>query len=407
MSNTLPKFIPITINMPTNIKSVFDINNDIYFNTNIDYPKCSFGFNHYIHSIRNKDGEVLKQFENKKKIYNVNCPFELKIDNYNNSIYDEFKKFFKLKDTDIITTQTTILWEILFMFDLINIDSNTIISSHNNSGMGQAYLLFRDTYSKTNLADKDIIIMPTNNIFSIYKNDSRINNTKSNKSNKFDLITITTNQDDIILDKTMQEQEYFIELLNNICNSILNQKTGGCFIIKIYETFTNVSSKILALLINLYEKVFIVKPYTSKPYLTEKFIVCINYNNKYTKNIQTLLDELNKKRNNNLNIVDLITGYKLSNDLLFKIIMMNKICIEQQYKSLGSIISYVNSQNYYGEIYQQKRNEQIEAATFWTDLFLPTKDKFKDNKKIINNISFMTNKINVDRTIDISHKLIL
>ena len=86
---------------------------------------------------------------------------------------------------------------------------------------------------------------------------------------------------------------------------------------------------------------------------------------------------------------------------------MNKICIEQQYKSLGSIISYVNSQNYYGEIYQQKRNEQIEAATFWTDLFLPTKDKFKDNKKIINNISFMTNKINVDRTIDISHKLIL
>ena len=54
--------MPITLNMQVDIKSIFDSESNVKLTTNIDYPKCSLGFHHYIHSLK-KDTEVLKQFE--------------------------------------------------------------------------------------------------------------------------------------------------------------------------------------------------------------------------------------------------------------------------------------------------------------------------------------------------------
>jgi hypothetical protein len=64
--------------MQIDIKSIFDSDADIKLTNNIDYPKCSHGFHHYIHTLK-KDLEVLKQFENKKKVYLVTNCFEIEM----------------------------------------------------------------------------------------------------------------------------------------------------------------------------------------------------------------------------------------------------------------------------------------------------------------------------------------
>ena len=56
-----------------------------------------------------------------------------------------------------------------------------------------------------------------------------------------------------------------------------SQKTGGDFIIKLFDTYTQASIDLLYILSNVYEKVYVVKPYTSRQANSEKYIVCKNF----------------------------------------------------------------------------------------------------------------------------------
>ena len=159
-SISIPKFMPFCINVSTNDKSIFDSDDKIFLNTNIDYPRCSLGFQHFIHSIKN-DTSILNQFENKKKVYLVMNPFERYIDSYNKSIGDESKKYFELdkgKTPDILSRGFYKLWELLFMFDLIDISKENFSSAHLAEGPGsfiQATMFFRDMFSKKGTSKND------------------------------------------------------------------------------------------------------------------------------------------------------------------------------------------------------------------------------------------------------------
>jgi hypothetical protein len=48
----ITKYMPITLNMQIDIKSIFDSDADIKLTNNIDYPKCSQGFHQYVHSLK-------------------------------------------------------------------------------------------------------------------------------------------------------------------------------------------------------------------------------------------------------------------------------------------------------------------------------------------------------------------
>ena len=65
---------------------------------------------------------ILSEFENKKKVYLVMNEFERYVDNYDKSIGDESKKYFDLKDKpDILSRGFYKLWELMFMFDIVDI----------------------------------------------------------------------------------------------------------------------------------------------------------------------------------------------------------------------------------------------------------------------------------------------
>jgi 23S rRNA U2552 (ribose-2'-O)-methylase RlmE/FtsJ len=460
---SIPKFLPICLNISTKDKSIFDSKEDIILNTNIDYPKCSYGFQHFIHSIK-KDTEILKQFENKKKVYLVINPFERYIDSYNKSIGDISKIYFDLgknKVPDILSRGFYKLWELLFMFDLIDISKDNFTSAHLAEGPGsfiQATMFFRDTYTKKGLSKNDkfyaITIHPEDtkghvpelekNFIEYYSNEKPRrffqhvtydkkqiggDNTKDNGDlmnpnslknfygganstvkEKVDFITADGGFEWV--NENIQEQEYFKLLFSQIIFAVNMQKKGGCFVCKFFETFTYTSYKFISILNSLYDKLFMVKPLTSRASNSEKYIVCIGFkfseSDAKLKSIIKTLNEMHETiyKNMNLNIVDIFSSYKFSKEFLLKMICINTQILNTQFKSIGDIISFVNSQNYYGDTYQEKREEQIEAAEYWTDLFFMPETEFKKNKIKINDISFISNKINMDKMLEIEKNLI-
>ena len=107
-----------------------------------------------------------------------------------------------------------------------------------------------------------------------------------------------------------------------------------------------------------------------------------------------------------LNIVDIFPEYKLSKEFLSKMILVNTEILNKQFKTIGEMITFINSQNYYGDTYQERRALQIEAAEYWSELFLMKPTEFKEQKTKINDISFISNKINMDKVLEFEKTLV-
>jgi 23S rRNA U2552 (ribose-2'-O)-methylase RlmE/FtsJ len=475
---SLPKYIPfcINVNIDSNDKgdkgdkgdknkTIFDTKEEIILNTNIDYPRCSLGFNHFIHAIK-RDTEILKQFENKKKVYLVINPFERYIDGYNKSIGDISKTYFDLgknKTPDILSRGFYKLWEIFFMFDIIDVTKEKFTSAHLAEGPGsfiQATIFFRDMFCKKGLSKNDkyyaITLHPEDtkghvpelekNFINYYMDEKprrffqheTVNKAQSEQSggtrDNGDLMSPETLQNfygganstvkekvDLItadggfewVNENIQEQEYFKLLFSQIVFALNMQKKNGTFVVKFFETFTTTSFKFISILNALYDKVFMVKPLTSRPSNSEKYAVCIGF--KYSesdaklKNILKTMNDMHTQiyKNKNLNIVDIFPEYDISKSFLNRMRLMNTEILNSQFKAIGDIITFINSQNYYGDTYQEKREEQIQAAEYWTKLFFMDLGEFKENKKKINDISFSSNKINIDKSIEFEKTLVV
>ena len=74
-----------------------------------------------------------------------------------------------------------------------------------------------------------------------------------------------------------------------MCFAIAMQKKNGSFILKIFDVFTNATIDILYILSQLYKKIYIVKPNTSRYANSERYVIC-----KYFKddNILPILTKL-------------------------------------------------------------------------------------------------------------------
>jgi hypothetical protein len=409
----ISKYMPITLNMRDSDSSIFSNDDNVKLTSIIDYPKCSIGFQHYIHSLK-KDVEVLKQFENKKKVYLVTNEFEIEVDNYDNSILKEVNKFLEIKDKtpQILSLNYYKIWELLFMFDLSDVDipSTTLYLTDDGSAL-QSYMFFREKYAKNNKNDVYDILKNPNinqdfiNYYAKNKNIKQIDKI----ANKYDLIFSGVSYD--YVDPNTIEQEYFKTLFENLYITFKNQKKNGNCIIKMFETFTNVSAKFICMLNSLYDKVFIVKPLTSRSSSSERYAVCIGfrYNDKdkeyinIDKKIENIMNTINK--NQKLKINDIFNKYELNKQFRLRMVKLNTLMSNKYFKAIGEEVNFVNSQNYYGDKYQQYRDAQIEANNYWVENYLPNVKDFKDVKKKVVENSFNSNKINMDDVIRLEKEL--
>jgi 23S rRNA U2552 (ribose-2'-O)-methylase RlmE/FtsJ len=84
---------------------------------------------------------------------------------------------------------------------------------------------------------------------------------------------------DFSIDFNKQEILSIKLIFCQICYAIALQKPGGTFILKIFDIFTQATIDLLYLLSTLYNKVYIIKPCTSRTANSERYIVCKNFKN--------------------------------------------------------------------------------------------------------------------------------
>ena len=74
-----------------------------------------------------------------------------------------------------------------------------------------------------------------------------------------------------------QEKDFIIFLICEIYLVLNLLKVGGNAVIKIYDIYSKESIKILYILTIFFEEVLIVKPLSSRPANSEKYLLCRNY----------------------------------------------------------------------------------------------------------------------------------
>lgn len=432
-------YIPIVVDITTedNLEKILSAN--IKFSKDIDYPKFSLGFHHYIHMNKNKM-EIVNQFKDKKKVYHVMNKFERYIDNYDNDIGHFSTNYLEIDKNmpDILSRGFYKLWEIIHMFDIIPLKGK-FTSAHLAEGPGsfiQATMFFRDKYADNSKNDKfyAITLHPDDEdghvpelekqFVNYYDQEkprrfiqhktvsSQIAGSYDNKDNgdltdpktvllfggqlsdeKIDFVTADGGFE--WSNENTQEQEAFRLIFAQIYTACKISNKSANFVCKFFETFTDSGSKLLYLLTQFYKKVYLVKPLTSRPSNSEKYAVCIDFkftssDQKY-KSIMKELTDMHKilHQNKEMNVVGLWDQIILPDRFKHGLIHCNQRISNKQIKNINEIVQFINDQNYYGDNYQMHRQMQIDASKYWIKMFMPDK---KDFPSTLTNIRNLTNK---------------
>ena len=377
-------YSPISSMVIKNQKNILESAGDINASSNVDYPKFAFGFHHFIHSDKNKM-QVLDKFKGKKKVYHVMNEFERYIDDYDEDIGNRSKKVFSPRP-DIITRSFYKLWEIFFYFDIVNRKSKDFSSIHISDSpnpLVQSTMYYRDMYCD-NKNDSYYTLDSNGSDIALQKEfqNKYAKNVKYFKDvdelckgvkGRVDLITGDRGRE--WTSKNTQEQECFDIIFEQILCAVKKQKQGGHFVCKFFETFTLTSIKYVALLAQLYESVYFVKPLASRGSNSEKYAVCLNFkaNEKDAQAIATKLEGMYSKikgLGKSKFLVDIFPDFKIDNDFKMSVVNINKAVANEQLKSINRMIEYIEGTNYHGDVYVENRNKQIKAAEFWCSLFL-------------------------------------
>lgn len=91
-------------------------------------------------------------------------------------------------------------------------------------------------------------------------------------------------------------------IFSQVTFAIAMQKKKGIFILKIFDIFTEITIDILYLLALLYEKIYIVKPNTSRYANSERYIICKYFKLDDTIEILKKLSQMYPLINKNINI---------------------------------------------------------------------------------------------------------
>jgi 23S rRNA U2552 (ribose-2'-O)-methylase RlmE/FtsJ len=176
--------------------------------------------------------------------------------------------------------------------------------------------------------------------------------------------------------ENLQEQEAYKLVFGEILTALKLQKDGGNFVIKFFETYTKNTVKLIQMLRQIYTKVYLAKPYTSRISNSEKYIVCKGFNkstisSKIISKLEEMLEVMN--RNSQYQILDMFTEITLSDNVYKSFRQINSELLVKQYVGINNIIKFINLDNYNGIEFNEYLDKQIVVAHFWNNLFLEPK----------------------------------
>jgi hypothetical protein len=343
------KYVSSIYKLPSiNVEDIYKDNN-VLISSTIAQPLFSLGFHSFIHRTKSAM-DITSKLETKNEFYYVVNPFEHVINDYADSIYNITPKYFDTKDA-IISRSFYKMWEILTMFDIANLPSmNTMGLTKGSDSFIQAFIFYRKKFHDIK---KDTIVFPDATDLQ-YKFATKIDE-------KYDLII-----DDGIfnpINKNYIEQESYRMILTNIINSIKSQAKNGSFILKIYDTFTNITIKLVYLLTSFYEEVYIHKPFFSRNTDSEKYIICSKFKyepgespKKVSKKASvtsdskiTFLENTLKQMNTTSFIGDIFPQFTLKSDHINIFKYTNIILINNLQISINMLVLYIAQRNEFRE----------------------------------------------------------
>ena len=389
--------------LPNSATNILTHNTQAELSNVIEYPKFTLGFHHYIHQNKDKLDEVFPEFANKKKVYLVMNKFEKTIDDYDKTIEATTVKHLGLKSpSDIGSRSFYKFWEILVSFDLFP-KSGPTVTAHiaNKDASLQAATYYRSIYGK-NKDDKHHTVQIKHAAFK-----SHLIRQKNQVGGKAELFEAIKDKADLVMaysgynwtNNNVQEQDAHRLLLAEIIIALKIQSKGGNFVCKLYESFTHTTLKLISILMASYESTYIVKPFMSRSYNSEKFIVCVGYkqvDNKVIDKLEELFNLLVEDSNKDKYISSIFPDFKLTKEITDTITKINTDIANTQLVSINEIMEFLNGQNYRGDVYHARREKQIAASEFWISRFIvDSKNIGEAKEKIIKSNEEVVNKNNL------------
>lgn len=429
---------PVVFNLIPGKNDIFKTKNNVQKSAYQNMPLFSLGFHPYIHQTKDKM-EIVENLKKKREnFYYVVNPFEHKIANYQESLDDSTKLYLNLKNDapKILSRAFYKLWEILFVFNIVDVTKKDITYAALAEGPGsflQALMYYREKFSDSN-ANKDKYFAVSIHSEEKYvqdiasqfigyhekRNPGRLfvhetvnrdkafgSKTKDN-GDLTDVKTISLFKKDIKkskkwadivsadggfkwIDENMQEQEAYALLLGEIVAALSVQAKDGSFVLKLFESFTTLTLKMIYICTSFYSESYIFKPYTSRPSNSEKYLICKGFkfdqNSKELQSMISQLEDVLKEFNTEQHVNDIFTNFDLPEDFvqLFRKIS-SKIANNQQIE-INKMIDYINGNNYYGTKYHKYRDDQINATKYWKETFYPIDKKiFKEKRQFMEDL---------------------
>lgn len=164
----------------------------------------------------------------------------------------------------------------------------------------------------------------------------------------------------------------------NICNllfgqiayAIIMQKSGGSFILKIFDSFMQHTVDLLYLLSSFYKKVYIIKPNTSRYANSEKYIVCKDFifNNPSEYYYNIFYTPFNVMLNNKDKYIHRFLSLDTSLFFTIKLQEYNAIFGQQQLENIYNTFAIINNKNKF-EKYSNNIKNNIIKCIHWCSKF--------------------------------------
>lgn len=398
------KYTPKIYKMPSiNTDEIYS-DSTVLIGSTITQPLFSLGFHSFIHRTKSAMDITLK-LETKNKFYYVVNPFESTISDYTEDLSHTIIPFLSLKNEDIVSRSFFKMWEILATFQLTDKSEMTMVGIAEGPGSFiQAFIKYREKYHSIKKDKIHGITLGLSNdssnkvefnlentikkypkLITLYKTSNKddgditnittINNFKSTIPQLADLITAdgsiySTNVNNYI------EQDSYKLIFGEILTALQIQAKDGHFVLKVFDTFTNTTIKLLYLLASFYEETFIYKPFFSRNTSSEKYIVCRKFKYDRKKDKESLdkklifLEKVFVQLNTSKFILDIFPKFILTSENINVFKYINILLVNDMQICINQLVQYIKSNNYFGDEYHTYRSNQIEATKWWYSTFL-------------------------------------
>jgi hypothetical protein len=366
------------------------LSNDLILSSTINIPLISLGFHNFLHRTKSAMS-ITNKLQTKNEFYYIINPFEHIIPNYEDSLKNLTEHYLGIKDDipAILSSSFYKMWEILYSFGIADKKelSYAYLSGGNESFI-QAVIKYReklgngitnDNIYKEKYTETDNKAIKIDNISKLFKKDVE----KSKKYTDLLIADCDLEWDNI----NYQEQEGYQLILGEIITALCVQAKDGAFVLKVFETFTIPTIKMIYLLSSFYQKTYIYKPFYSRASDSEKYIICTGFKFDRKQNASELdikiksLEKVLEGMNSNKFVYDIYSEMSLPNGYLDHFKFMNIKIANPQQIMINEIVKYIKENNYFGEKYHKHREKQIEATKWWISNFYPPSNNLHEKNK--------------------------